>query len=169
MSQTQENQPPRTRLWVRILLVISLMANLAIGGLVVGTLLGARERAPVRASSELLNYGPLLHAMPEQEREYLRQSLRKRAPELRATRKSLRNGMNDFRDVLRAEPFDREAAEAILARQQSYIDGQVKSLRADLLDRIDTMTAAERRALADRLEKALRRGPPRQRPQNAGN
>ncbi len=76
-------------------------------------------------------------------------------------RRSLRDGFRDILGVLRADAFDADAYARLMAEQQAMINGRVNDGQKALLNRIKTMSHEERRAYADALEKALRRGPSR--------
>jgi hypothetical protein len=66
-------------------------------------------------------------------------------------------------DILRTETFDRPAIEAVLGKQTAATLSAQNSVQAQWLNRIDEMELFERRAYADAVEKALKRGPPKKR------
>jgi len=76
---------------------------------------------------------------------------------LRADRRALGAGLMQLRGALLAEPFDRPAAEGALARARGATEALQGHGHGALLDHVETMSAAERAALAERLDRALRR------------
>lgn len=163
----RDTAPGKRRLrWGPVALAVSLAFNLLFVGLVGGTALNRarddRHRPPERG--ELLNYGPYTSALTTEDRLELRQALIGEAGVLREIRREVRRDFNRLLDALRAQPYDPEAANAILEMQQARVQRQIKLVSVVLLEHLAGMSDAERLAFADRLEKVLRRGPPRPEP-----
>lgn len=150
---------PQRRRWLRWVLGLSLALNL----LFVGAFAGAafrhmRQPDDLRGGPpNVLGYGgPFARSLPPEGRRAL----------IRGLRRDI-EGMPDFRErrvayrqmlaALRSVPFEPEVIEDIFAQQgdlaqrvQSYAQGKWLAL-------VTEMSAADRQAVADRLEQALRR------------
>ncbi|MEL6685340.1 MAG: periplasmic heavy metal sensor [Pseudomonadota bacterium] len=148
-----------SRLW-RIVLVVSLALNLAVVGVVVGSVVSGRAGdGPPRSFD--LGIGPIARALEPQEKRAVSRSLRQD--------RSLRNldfrgRVNDMVTALRAEPFDADALRALMADQAAAVsDIQTKAQDATL-ELIVAMTPERRRAFADQVAEELSRvRPPRSR------
>lgn len=164
--------PPPTstgpRLWVRILLFVSLALNLLIVGAVAGVVLGARNesgnRVPPAALIRDLGLGPYMTALSKADRSALRSAAHPHQPRLRGGRTEMRVAFEETIQVLRAEELDQSRLLELIQRQAEVAD-QGRRLGQELLvTRISGMALEERRALADRLEKRVkRRKPPKHR------
>lgn len=156
---TPAPKPPRRR--GRILLFISLAFNLLIVGLVAGAMLGGprdRDRAPALRD---LGFGPFVHALPRADRAAMGRAIKRDAGSFRENRVALRRQFEAFLAALRADPFDAAEVGRLIADQQSRIGERQALGRRLLLERIEAMSAAQRAAYADALDKALHRRSPR--------
>ncbi|MCO6382820.1 periplasmic heavy metal sensor [Oceanicola sp. 502str15] len=165
-------QPPlpdpanRPRRWLRVVLVLSLAANLAVAGLVLGAWIthdGKRGPDGRRGDKDKivreLGFGPYARAIPRENREDFRAAIEARRDELRASRSGLRSAFEATLATLRAEPFDRAAMAAQMEAQRSAITKGQRIGHEILLDRLASMSPEERAAFADRLERGLGREP----------
>ena len=91
-------------------------------------------------------------------RAALRDDLFRRVPGLRDMRRERAEDARAFIDAVRADPFDPEAAEAVLTRQLGRAAERLDDGRELFLARLSAMSAAERGDYADRLEHELKRG-----------
>ncbi|NKX43704.1 periplasmic heavy metal sensor [Roseicyclus persicicus] len=148
-------KPARSGRGVRIALALSLALNLLILGLVAGAVLAVGPRGGDDPRLRTLGLGPFALALSREDQEAVRGRIDRDA--LRTERRALGASLLQLRQALLAEPFDRAAAEAALARSRAAAEALQGQGHAALLDQIGTMDAAERAALADRLERALRR------------
>ncbi len=148
-----EFKPPKTRLWVRVLLGVSLALNLLVLGLIGGAMLrfGGPDgmRTPPRSVG-----AAMFRELPRADRRALRtgagETHDQRHVRLKADAKALGA-------ALRATPFDAAAMATLLeGHAKTRADFHI-SLQRAWLDRIATMSDAERYAYADRLERALNR------------
>lgn len=149
-----EQSKPRRGL--KIALALSLAVNLAIVGLVVGAMIGFgpmgdRDDPRLRA----LGLGPFAMALSREDRAGF--TARMDRATLRAERRTLGEGLVSLRQALRAEPFDRAAAAAALARMRDATVTLQEVSHDALLDQIAQMPPAARADMADRLGRALRR------------
>ncbi|MBY6153523.1 periplasmic heavy metal sensor [Vannielia litorea] len=161
-----ETTPPRPRRWLRVVLVLSLAANLAVAGLVFGAWVshdGKRGPDGPRGDKDRivreLGFGPYARAIPREGREGMKAAIEARHSGLRANRDALRSAFEATLATLRAEPFDRAAMAAQMETQRSAIADSQKIGHEILLDRLEAMSPEERAEFADRLERGLGREP----------
>jgi uncharacterized membrane protein len=104
---------------------------------------------------------PYVRALPEDARRTLRTALRNGPDANLMSRAERRAQYRQMVDVIRAEPFEAQAARQVLDAQSQAVLG-VQAAAQDLwLTQISQMSDRERAAYADRLEEVLaRRGPP---------
>lgn len=140
---------------LRIALALSLALNLAVLGLVAGAIF--RDGPGMRGGmARDLGFGPYSEALSPEDRKALRRALFEKAPEIRNSRRLMREDAQALLALLRAEPFDAEAFHDRMESQHDRMEHQLR-LGQDLLqDFVAAMPEAERRAFADRLEDGLR-------------
>ena len=153
------NLPPpvvslRCPRWVKVVLAVSLALNLAVIGLVAGTIL---RTAPLREARSNMGYAaPYVIALPRQERRSVLRAIRN-DPSLPG-RDDRKAAFKEMVNVLRLEPFDRERVSNILDRQSAGV-GQIQSVaQFAWLDAVAAMSVKDRLAYIDRIEEVLRRG-----------
>lgn len=163
MTDQSATTPQRTGRWKTVVLIISLALNLAVAGLVIGAVVNRAkyDRDAPRISGEVDGYGPVVAALAPEDRDELRDRLRGEGHRFRDNRREVRESFRQVLAALKADPFDRERVEDLMRAQQERLGDQVRLLNSALLDQVSQMNADERRAMADRLEHLLRRGPPR--------
>lgn len=147
----------RTGRGLKIALGLSLAVNLLILGLVVGALVAV---GPGRSGNDdprlrALGLGPFAIALPREDRQAVTDRIDRDA--LRSERRALGESLGQLRAALLADPFDRAAAEAALARSRGAAEAAQGQGHRALLDHIETMSADERAELVERLGRALRR------------
>lgn len=151
---------PRRRLsWGRILLILSLGANLLIVGFLVGALLkggGPRDPGGPPGFREL-GLLPFARALPDEGRRALSDRLRSHDVSLRERRDAMRREFEALLAALRAEPYDAAAVETSLASQLDEVQAALRLGRTLLAEHLAAMTPQERAAYADMLERDLRR------------
>jgi hypothetical protein len=142
---------------VKIALALSLAVNLLILGLVGGAMLavGPRPGGDDDARLRTLGLGPFAIALSREDRTEVTARIDRDA--LRAERRALGESFGQLRAALLADPFDRAAAEAALARSRIAAGAVQGHGHRALLDQIETMSVAERAALSENLGRALRR------------
>lgn len=150
MTVETYRKPPRMRPWLRVLLGVSLAANLVVAGLAVGAAIrmggpeGARQPVPLGAM--------LYRELPRADRRALRDDrLGSRAE--RAARR--REDAAELDAALRAVPFDLARVEAFVSEQAARHDDLEQAMRGAWLRRVAGMSDAERAAYADRLSAAM--------------
>ncbi len=158
-----ESPPPATAPMSRkakLVLTLSLALNLLVLGLVGGAILGGHGPMMERFRSVDVGFGPLTDALSRQDRRDLFRQFLRDAPDFRAERQAARQDFSQLAAGLRADPWNRGEAEAILARQGDRGRTRLEAGERLMLDHIQSMTPDERRAFADRIEQALmRKGP----------
>ncbi|WP_102107055.1 periplasmic heavy metal sensor [Oceaniglobus roseus] len=148
----------------RWLLVISLALNLAVLGAVVGA---AVSHGPGRHGHDhgrgdrLREAGnvPYFMALTKEQRQAIRDDLGLKREDFRRNREALRQRFEAALATLRMEPFDAARFSGLLAEQRDTLFQRQQLGEALLADRIARMSAAERAAYADRLDRSLERGP----------
>ena len=161
--------PPRApmRGWIKLVLFASLALNIAVAGLALGAVLrhGDMQDRP-RARADQIG-GPYTAALSREDRRAIWREMRAIQGEGRPGRAQIREEFSAVVDALRADPYDPAQLRDIVGRQfQAGIERQQLG-QTLLLARIDTMSAAERAAFADRLSERLESGRedrPRERP-----
>jgi uncharacterized membrane protein len=151
--------------WSKLVLVTSLGLNLVVVGLVAGAWVNGPKRGDRGgAAPASWDAGPFGRALSRQDRRMMGDVFRK-DPEVRERLGQRRGEMRrigfEIAGVLRTDPFDPLALEALFAKQaQLGVDLQQIG-RGALLDRITAMTPEDRLDFADRLEEGMKRRPRR--------
>lgn len=149
------------------LIQIMLLASLALNLLFVGAIGGAFARGEGGGRGALvrdLNFGPLTEALTKEDREGLRRAFIKAAPDMRGERANQREDIKSLLDILRQEPFERDAVAALFSRQMERTKMRLTLGQGMVLDLMTQMTPQARAAFADRLEAVLSRQTKGQKP-----
>ncbi|MEM6276128.1 MAG: periplasmic heavy metal sensor [Pseudomonadota bacterium] len=154
----------------RILLYVSLLVNLLVVGLVVGTLLVVSPKGQDRrpAMSGETGLGPLMLALEREDRRALALSMRRTLRGERLSRGEMRELARDIQGVLAAEPFDAQALDGVLDTQFSEATFRLDLARDLFRETLVEMTPEERAAYAARLGEVLDRRPSDERRQGPG-
>lgn len=161
MTQAPE-RTHRTPRWIKVVLVLSLALNLLIAGLVLGALVSGKGGERPRSERDMAGL-PFLRALEPADRRAVLADLRRDAGSFRENRRETRARFASLLEALRAETFDREAVKVLLDEQRGIAVARQNTGERIILDRVVSMSVAERRAYADRLEQSLkRRRSPRQ-------
>lgn len=147
---------PRGTRWLRIALIASLTLNLLILGIVGGAAFRF-WRNPPRPPVAEVGFGPYTEALDPKDRRALRDAFVAQMPGLRDLRRESRNDVRDLIAALRADPWDPDAARAVLAKRVKRTGERLELGQTLLLARLDSMTPADRQAFAGRLEEMQRR------------
>ena len=144
-------------LWLRIVFVLSLAANLAVIGLIVGIATSPKgPRGPDRFVGDVAA-APFVRALPDEDRRALTRQMIEASGGFRDLRRQTRERAEALFAALRAETFDRAAVEALLETQREQAGDRQKAGEMILLDHLEQMPHAERVAYAERLAETLRR------------
>lgn len=154
---TDPVSPPPTKAprWMKVALALSLAANLAVAGLVIGAALNLSGPNGRPAMARDLAFGPFSEALTGEQRRALWRGMGEDAPDPRRLRAEFRADLAEVVAQLRAEPFDAAAFRAALERQNARLSGRVEAGRARLSEMVAMMSPGERQAFADRLETRL--------------
>jgi len=140
--------------WIlKLILVVSLGVNLAIGGLALGVWAIDKPRRP--RSPDAVAF--LSFALPQEHRNALREQLVSRRAELRANRAAIYQMRRQMIVALQAEPFEVAAIEEILQRQRERFLALGVLAHSALLERIELLTPEERVVYVKSLERQDRR------------
>lgn len=145
---------------LRVALGISVALNLLVAGVAMGSLFHASGRDGRAEMTRDLAFGPFAESLRPEDRRALRDYLQARAPELRSAMGQRGRDIAAVQAALRAAPFDPAAFTAAIDAMRSRLEGQLTLGFDGLKEVVMTMPEAERRALADRLDRGLRRGGP---------
>lgn len=160
MSEPEKKAASGMRPGFRFLLIGSLAVNLIIAGLVVGAAVG-NKRSDTRPPRDGDILGAYTKALTKQERREIGLNIRDHH---RAQGEKLlrpRQMMEQMLAALRADPFDPEAVQALIASQSDQAAERRAVAQGLWLQHVSEMTAAERADYADRIVETLasRRGP----------
>lgn len=147
----------RWPLWAKLVMVVSLSANLVVAGLVVGDLLRGE---PARPGGDWLERR-ILGSLPEGRREAAQAVFAERAAEiaeLRAMRDSLRD---EAAQLLEAEPYDAGALLAVFDKRQLASSAMFALYYERVAELAKSLTPEERKLLADGLLRRSGRPSPR--------
>jgi uncharacterized membrane protein len=142
---------------LRIALIASLGVNLLVLGTVAGAVFLGPGDGPRRFEVRDIGFGPFDRALTREDRDALRQAFVDRAGTMRDGWRQMRADLELFLTILRVEPFDPAALQAVAELQADRMQERFALGQDLLMQRIVAMTEAERLAFADRLEEALRR------------
>lgn len=158
--------------WLRVALVMSLALNLAVAGVLAGAWLrhagperweprdpGRHTSAPARDRDP--GIGPWGRALSATDRAALRDAFEGERGRLLEGVRADRADRAALAAVLRADPLDVAAMDAITDRMQARADDRLAVGQRLVRAHVIALPAAERAALADRLEASLTRRRPR--------
>ena len=148
--------PPAAPRWMRVGLVLSLALNLLILSLIAGLILSGRGPAGAPRGVEFAS-GPMLEALDFADRRAVGRALRESGEARRIGREARQAMLGEMAALIRAEPFDPAALEALLETQAERGRRLQTLARAAYLARLEDLTPEARNAYADRLEELSRR------------
>lgn len=167
MAETEEARSWATAPgWVKLLLVLSLSANLAVIGLIGGHAMRPAEHdrygdeATVPGLSR--QQARILHMVPDARREQAKAVLIARGSEIEAARATLQSAQAALIAALRRDPLDPAALDAALAARQQASSRVWGIGYEQMVEIARQLSAEERAAMADQLEERTRRWMERQ-------
>lgn len=155
-----QSSTSKTKLWIRILLAVSLCLNIGFLGLIGGAAWryhstgGEKMRTPGAPTASFY-----MRALDRDDRRALGIKMRDAGRKNKKLPSDIRAGFEAALDILRADEFDAQAFDQIVRQHAKTADARLNSAREVFLDHITTLSAEDRQAYADRLEKTLRKGP----------
>lgn len=142
---------------LRLALGVSVGLNLLVAGVALGSFFHMGDRGGRPEMARDLAFGPIGESLRPEDRRALRDYLQARAPELRSANAQRRRDIAAVQSALRAQPFDLGAFEAAITAMRGRLEGQLSLGFEGLTAVVKNMPDAERLALADRLDRGLRR------------
>lgn len=142
---------------VRIVLVLSLALNAFVIALVAGAAMKHQGWGGHPAVRDV-GFGVFSEILSREDRRALRAAFRAEAPHVRDGHEVAREEFREMAAALRADPWDRARIETLIAGHTARIAERIDVGRRLLLQRMEDMSAAERAALADRIDEVLARG-----------
>lgn len=141
----------------KILLALSLAANLAVLGVVAGAALKMRHDDQRSTAARDIAYGPFTEALSRDQRRALFKGMSERGGNLRQAREEFRSDVAALAGSLRRNPFDPDDFRRRLMQQGARVETRAGEGRQALADLVTTMPEAERLQFAERLEQAMER------------
>ncbi len=154
---TDPSTPKRSGRWMRIALVLSVGLNLAVAGVVAGTLVkGPPERRSFGNSSRDMAL-PFTRALSRSDQRALRRELLGASKEGRDRHPLPTVAYREALDILRTDPFDAAAFDALMERESDRARTRMKRGQDALSAHLTKLSAADRLVYADRLEEQVER------------
>lgn len=141
---------------LRVLLFVSLAANLVIVGLVAGAVLGKDQGGSKRLPRDADFMGAFTRALPEEDRRAIGRDIRQHHRQSGITRDAARAEFEAMLTLLRATPFDAERLKARLTRQAETTFDRRSVAQDFWIARVSAMSPAERLDYADQIEAQLK-------------
>lgn len=144
----------------RLLLIVSLAANLLLGGIFAGGFIEAWRRGPEPADGRpppfRLHMGRMLEHLPEDVRDRAQALMERHRGEMHGSVRAMRRARREMRAALVAEPFDPARLEAALAELRTRGGAAQASMHGAMLELASDLTPEARRALAEGLARPRR-------------
>ena len=156
MSQVSQDKPGGMRIWLRVLLVVSLALNLLVAGAVGGAFLKHHKWRGHHAS-RLEMGGPMTRALSPEDRHAIGRKIRETYREGRPDRAEQREIMLGLVEDLKAVPYDPEAVKTRMTRIRAKFGARLEIRQSLLLDHLNAMDDTARAAYADRLREHFSR------------
>ena len=140
----------------RIVLALSLAANLAVAGFVLGDALDRHGPGPGNMARDLA-FGPFTEALTDSDRRALAKTLFAKAPGMRDARKAMEADISAILSTLLADPFDPLALDAAFAAQNLRASENLRVAQTALREFLVGMTPQDRIDFANRLQQRMDR------------
>lgn len=157
MTDQPPHAPKPPFRWGRVVLFVSLAVNLAVAGMIGGAMLGRFDHKRAEYAARDISFGLFAEALSEGDRKALRRAYGETKRDIRADRNQMQDDLQSVLAALRAEPFVAATLGAALDRGAARAAERQALGQIVLLQRLETMSVADRAALADRLEQSLKR------------
>ncbi|MEL7468089.1 MAG: periplasmic heavy metal sensor [Pseudomonadota bacterium] len=139
--------------WVKIVLILSLAANLVIAGLYAGHVMNRDE--PKRGADNQIRW--IIKLVPEARRDFTKEHFRKIRDDVRAARLKRVDHMAAIVDAIRVQPYTTDALEAALQARRDGSQSRQVIVQSHLVTLLNEFTDAERTEFADNLEMYLQK------------
>ena len=153
---TDTPKGPKSGRGLRIALAISVALNLAVAGVVAGTMMRNHSDGGRTGQVRELDFGLYTEALSREDRRALRQAFLAKSPDVRQIKRQRRDDALAVLAALRATPFVPENLTAVMQAQQQRTARQLGLGQNVLRDFLIAMSPADRAAFAGRLEDRLR-------------
>ena len=159
MTTDESPKPARTRLWLRIMLVVSLAFNLLIIGAVAGIALkgGPLKHGPRGHHMADVAVGPLTRALTAEDRRAIGRQLREQAEDTGWSGQDHRASLEKMVVLLETTPFDPERFASEMETTIYGMQARLAAARVALAEHLAAMPDAERAAYAMRGKEVLDR------------
>lgn len=156
MTEETQNKRPPMRMGFRILLIASLTLNLVVIGLIGGAVLGKSKESerPERVADFM---GAYTRALPSDDRRAIGEAIRDNHRKSGGDRQAARQQFENFLTILRSSPFDADKLKATLAAQSTASAERRGVAQQIWLDRVSSMSDADRASYADSIEEQIKR------------
>jgi uncharacterized membrane protein len=162
MNMTNDTlKPKRARNIWKIVFAISITLNIAVLGAIGGAALrfGKGPHAGKAHLKERQIGSVYMRALSRDQRRELGRQMRDLDVDNKETRANIEAGFQEAIRILRSEEFDKEAFETVVKGHAARSYQRLENAQGILLSHITSMSFDQRSAYADRIEKALNRGP----------
>lgn len=136
--------------WMKALLVVSLVANIAIAGLFIGH--GMKDK-PGGGANRQINW--IIELVPENKREAVEDRYAKRREDMRKTRADRARHMRSIIAAIRAEPFSPEELSRHMRLRREAGDARRTIVHTELIAVLVEFSPDERQHFADRIEERV--------------
>lgn len=156
-EKATKNPRPDWPRWLKVLLFLSLAANLAVIGVGVGLVLHGHAGGPPGSVMRDPSFGAFDQALTRADRMALRREFIRQSGPLMQSRTETRAILNDLLAALRADPFDPETLKSVMQLLNQNGRDRLELGQKLLAERLLTMSPEDRSRFADRLEEVVSR------------
>ena len=155
MSTEDQTPPARSGcpMWVKALLVVSLVANVAVAGMFAGAAMKHDKRG--HGGARQVEW--ILKFVPEERRDEAEALFESRRKELRELHRDSMDDMTAIVEAIRAEPFSPETLDSALTTRRASRMARDEIVQGGLVELMQSFSAEERKVFADRLQERLDR------------
>ena len=159
MNTASPSTPQSTRLWVRIVLAVSLAFNLLVIGAAAGFVVkgGPTPHADGPRHVADAAIGPLTRALSKADRRAIGRQIRQATDAEGWSPRAHRQSLKRMLTLLETTPFDADAFSTELTGSIAGLQGRMSRASEALVLRLDQMSDAERAAYAQRVKEAMAR------------
>lgn len=163
VNRTPQPTPPATRAptWMKVALVVSLSINLAVVGVIGGSMM--RRANPDLAGLDRRQMR-IVEMMPEARRAEVAAALRAQSSQVQSVKDALATANSALLQSMRAEPFAPDRLATALAERQKAQNELSSLAHSQLIAQVARLSGSERREMAERMSTLDRRLTDRNRP-----
>lgn len=152
MSNAPEGKPQgRCPAWLKVALVLSLAANVAI----VGLFIGSRMQGDKDAYGANRQISWILKLVPEARHEATKEKFEARRDDLRKTQAERNRQLQAIVRAIRADPFSPEELDRAMRLRREAGDERRVIVHSELIEILGSFTPADRQVFADRMEERM--------------